>query len=195
MSKQFNPAEHASSTRRAAPIVGLAAVFVAMTALQGDALASRPPECTSGSGLNGYNSGYQLQTNLLRYIWESSYDCDTLEDYIRAVDVPFDPSSSSTYLACRNAGIADGIRSSIEYYQTQCVVACAVNGADVGSLNGRIYCGVPVTYSLTGELKVCDYVSEQACRGALTSYANSYCPEKKAADPKFDEFLGYACAF
>lgn len=182
---------------RSAMISGLA--LAGVTLFTASASLAQPPwECTTGSGARGYEEGRNLQRNLLQFLWATRFDCDTLEDFIYAVDVPLSRTpSTSSYLRCRDVGIVHGIRSVIEEKQTACGWMCFDQGLDIGEMQARIYCRLPEPYKREAQisLALCTIATEQACKGALRSEVNNLCPASAASDPLFEEFVEKACDF
>lgn len=162
------------------------------------ALAQRPQECRTGNGARGYEEGRNLQRNLLQYLWETRFDCNTLEDFVYAVDVPLSSTpSTSAYLRCRDVGIVSGITSMIEEKQSSCAWMCFAQGLDIGETQARIYCRLPQQYKAMAQMSIplCTVATEQACKGALRSYVNNLCAASAASDPAFEQFVEKACDF
>lgn len=162
------------------------------------ALANLPRECRTGSGGRGYREGRDLERNLLQFLWDTRFDCDTLEDFVAAVDVPLSRTlSTSPYLRCRDVGIVHGIRGVIEERQFECGLACFDQGLNIGELQARIYCRLPEQHREQGQksFSLCTIATEQACKGALRSEVNNLCPASAASDSRFEEFVERACDF
>ncbi len=158
-------------------------------------------ECQTGSGAQGYNSGYQAQYGVIDHLWTQVHqqDCFSLESFIEAVDVPyFGTLSSSAFLRCRDQGLIDGISGRVNDIITQCVDESTVNGEEVGIFNGRLYCGVPAQQGYSARasaLPLASIVASQSCKVALKSYVSQNCPNKPHADPGYNQFVLTACGF
>src|SRR5687768_13119025 len=94
-----------------------ALILVAASLVTSTALA-RSPQCYSGNGERGYKEGYNLETNVLRTV-RARFDCNNIEDFVKAIDIPFGTYSTSAYLRCRNEGIRDAVESAIIDAQTE----------------------------------------------------------------------------
>jgi hypothetical protein len=171
--------------------------IAAFSILVSSAALAEPPSWCTGSGATGYNQGYDLEYNLLQNIWSTRFDCNTLEDFVAAVEVPTPSSSSSSlFLDCRNVGIAESIWAVIAEKQNECAVDCYDNGADIGETQAAIYCNLPEPYEAQMlAFPLCSITSEQGCEAALRSSVTQNCPEAAGADPGYEEFVAMSCNF
>ena len=169
--------------------------LVAATSLLSSAALALPAQCQSSSGKRGYRDGYDLENGLLNRIWTTRFACDTLEQFIMAINVPFSPSfSSDPYLRCRNVGLADAVIDTIGSHQVSCGIQCYDNGSSIGQLAGVIYCGLPPLMSpKTYSSNLCTITSRQGCNSALRSVVQTSCAQQAAAGPGFDSYVETAC--
>lgn len=170
--------------------IAIAATMISVAAF------ARPQECRTGSGARGYQQGYALEENLLNRVWRTRFDCDTLEDFVYAIDVHFDPARTrSPYLNCRNAGIVEAIQDQIEKRTNQCAHQCYRSGSDIGRLGGQQFCGLVEVAEVDRYVpRLCQIVSIQACRSAFRSYVNNNCPNDRDKDPElFEVFVQDSC--
>jgi hypothetical protein len=167
-------------------------------------MAALPPmeSCMTGSAARGYDAGYMQETNWLESLWTThDFDCDRLEDYISAIDVPFDPTPvSSPFLLCRNAGISAAIADVQIAKQAKCGGQCLENGSNIGKQRAQTFCAVSRLVmgekGMKGTLgpKLCPVLSMQGCSAAFTSYVDSNCPVAREMDPStFEKDLKSAC--
>lgn len=177
----------------------LASILVASSGV-----AALPPSetCMTGSAARGYDAGYKQETDWLESLWTThDFDCDRLEDYISAIDVPFEATPvSSPFLLCRNAGISAAIADVQIAKQLTCGGQCLNNGSDIGKQRAQTFCGV--AHLILGEKgtkstrgpKLCSTLAMQGCTAAFTSYVDSTCPDAREMDPvKFQQDLKNAC--
>jgi hypothetical protein len=174
--------------RMSIPVVAAAAL------VSGSALAL-PAQCQSSNGHRGYKDGYDLENGLLNHIWNTRFACNTLEEFIAAVNVQIDLSpSSDPYLQCRNVGIADAVVDAMGYRQSSCGAQCYDNGSSIGEKAAVIYCGLPpLMKTKSYSHKLCTITSRQGCNSALRSLVQARCAQQAAADPGFESYVEAAC--
>jgi hypothetical protein len=174
-------------------LIALSLALGAAASLASHSALAVESHCTSGNGLRGYNEGYSLEKNLLENIW-SRFACNTVEQFVAAIDVPFGASTSSdVYLQCRNVGISTAISDQIYAKQKECLLECYESGSAIGRLNGKIYCGLTEKGEFESSYTLCPLGSQQGCNSALRSYVQTNCPNQVMADPGFDEYVKLAC--
>jgi hypothetical protein len=170
--------------------IAIAATMISVAAF------ARPQECRTGSGARGYQQGYALEENLLNRVWRTRFDCDTLEDFVYAIDVHFDPARTrSPYLNCRDAGIVEALQDQIEKRTNQCAHQCFRSGSEIGRLGGQQFCGLAVVTQVEiARIPLCQLTSIQGCRSAFRSYVNNNCPKEAENDRDFfEQFARDAC--
>lgn len=173
--------------------IALSLALGAAAALASPSALAVESHCTSGNGLRGYNEGYSLESNLLDRVW-SRFACNTVEGFVAAINVPFSAvPSSDVYLQCRNVGISAAIADQIYAKQKECLIECYTSGSAIGTLNGKIYCGLPMGENKSAPYSLCGVGSQQGCKSALRSYVQTTCPGQAAADPGFEEYVRLAC--
>lgn len=176
-------------------VMAALAALVSLAPADASATTHPPSACMAGGGSRGYQQGYRYERRLLETIW-SRFDCDTLEDFVKAVEIDPWTSSSSRFLECRNTGIVDAVYDVIDEKTAFCVDACFDSGVDIGRKQADVYCGLPLDRGFTAmDLNLCQTASEQACESAFRSRVNSRCRWKADQDPEYERFVDRACDF
>jgi len=184
----------------------VAAVAV-LTSHASHATLGPPLICGSGDASRGYQSGYQLESALLRSLFESRFTCGSYEAFVHAVRLNLTSSpSSDLYLMCRDIGIGDGMADTIRKISEECQGACSKSGASIGELGAEQYCPKMMAMALGPEgpaepvrikpLPLCDVAAAQSCRAAFISYVEDdfVCKDFAAHDPDFEHIVDAACA-
>jgi hypothetical protein len=176
-------------------LIALSLALGAAASLASHSALALDSHCTSGNGKRGYDEGYKIESNLLEQIWSSRFSCNTVEQFVSAINVSLSAvPSSDAYLQCRNVGVSAAIQAQIYDKQVECSLGCYQSGSSIGTLNGEIYCGLPEEDNKrTGGYSICAVSSTQGCASALRSYVQSNCAAKAAADPGFEGYVRSAC--
>lgn len=181
-------------------------IYLLLTLLFSGNLFARSNACTSGTGARGYEAGYRLQKNVIRYLWEEKFhsECYELESFISAVNISFDPGNygGDRYLRCRDEGMVSGLTGAIDEIQDECGHRCVESGSSAGELFAKQYCGVVEQESqaaaeMASQINICETFSTQACKTALLGFVNSkdFCRSRSEQDPAFQDFVdNIACA-
>lgn len=179
----------------------------AATTLASHAALAAPPVCGSGDALRGYQSGYQLESGLLRSLFKSRFTCGSYESFVHAVRLNLTSTrNSDLYLMCRDIGIGEGMADTIRKISEDCQGACSKSGESIGELGAEQYCPKMMAMALTPEgpaepvrikpLPLCDVAAAQSCRAAFISYVEQdfVCKDFAAHDPDFESIVDAACA-
>lgn len=179
----------------------------AAVGLTSHAALATPLVCGSGDALMGYLSGYQLESKLLRSIFESRFTCGSYESFVHAVRLDLARTRTpDLYLMCRDIGIGEGMADTIQRISKKCQGACSKSGENIGELGAEQYCPKmkarafmterPVEPVRVKPLPLCDVAAAQSCRAAFISHVEQdfVCKDYAAKDPDFESIVDAACA-
>jgi hypothetical protein len=185
-------------------VAGLLAASAAAL-ISTDALAAPPGSCRSGEGRRGYDQGYQIQARLLRANFKRYFTCNSLESFIKAVNIEF-PEAMSTdrFLQCRDLGLIDGMNDTIRAIGDECPQRCSDSGGSLGTLAARQYCRIQEVIAEAPSfgaprypepIPICTIATEQACRAAFTSVVENddACSKRSRRDPNFSQQIEDTC--
>lgn len=166
------------------------------TILMSSVADARSFECRRSRGAAGYRAGVNLETTLLNTLWLRFGDCQFVDDFITAVTVPFAPRRvDSTFMNCRNEGIADTMFSYVNQKMETCLDDCTDSGASIGSMGAYTFCGIKAYAIEDGAApNLCTLATRTACRAAFISTVTDLCPNTRNIYPlTYNSLLRNTC--
>lgn len=150
-------------------------------------------DCSSGLQARYYEQGFGMQRKVVSFLWSENFkkECNRLDDFISAVTFSGDLNQpESLTLRCRNRGLSEGLHAALEDIQNDCTTECLQNGQTIGTLTATQACASAIN-AQQRTISVCGVNEQIACRTAIFSHIQQYCPQKA---PLID-YLAAACEF
>lgn len=150
--------------------------------------ASPPPaECAGRFDARQFGTGFDIGARTVHAAVSRVNDCDQIDQVtdfiIDTVDRLTPPAgSTSTRIACRFAGIVEGVLSELDNQNFACEGSCTAEGEEFGLLSAELYCDLSIFFGgllspdplFRRPVNTCGFFYEVSCDSQFISTSQSF---------------------
>lgn len=134
-----------------------------------------PDSCNGSIEKQAYNSGFLSGSSIVEMAWLKLDQCDLVERFetivLNILASMAIPEGSSTYVACRYAGFANGVMAEVDKVYQYCQGLCYYEGEIIGQMVAETYCMLSLALGglataddfIRAPVQICGFHFELAC--------------------------------